>query len=222
MIRPTKKMDDKWFGPFKVVKKIGASAYRLKLLKTWKKVHPVFNEILLKPAIQLSFESQKKPPPLLPIDDKWFGPFEVVEKVSASAYRLKLPKTWKKVHPVFNKILLKLAVQPSFESQKKPPLPPPVIIDEQEEYEVEEILNSRLHRGKLQFLVKWVGYEEATWQPESDVKDNAQESIQEFYRKHPSAPRKLTILRQSLQALYKFTSSEGLCGWSGRPTLKGG
>ncbi|KAL5525001.1 hypothetical protein ACEPAF_8870 [Sanghuangporus sanghuang] len=160
--------------------------------------------------------------PMKKMDDKWFGPFEVVEKVGASAYRLKLPKTWKKVHPVFNEILLKPAVQPSFESQKKPPPPPPVIIDEQEEYEVEEILDSRLHRGKLQFLVKWVGYEEATWQPESDVKDNAQESIQEFYRKHPGAPRKLTIPRQSLRALYKFTSSEGLCGWSGRPTLKGG
>ncbi|KAL5533015.1 hypothetical protein ACEPAF_4789 [Sanghuangporus sanghuang] len=160
--------------------------------------------------------------PTKKMDDKWFGPFEVVEKVGASAYRLKLPKTWKKVHPVFNEILLKPAVQPSFESQKKPPPPPPVIIDEQEEYEVEEILDSRLHRGKLQFLVKWVGYEETTWQPESDVKDNAQESIQEFYRKHPGAPRKLTIPPQSLRALYKFTSSEGLCGWSGRPTLKGG
>ncbi|KAL5520683.1 hypothetical protein ACEPAF_2684 [Sanghuangporus sanghuang] len=102
--------------------------------------------------------------PMKKMDDKWFGPFE------------------KKVHPVFNEILLKPAIQPSFESQKKPPSPPPVIIDEQEEYEVEEILDSRLHRGKLQFLVKWVGYEEATWQPESDVKDNAQESIQEFYR----------------------------------------
>ncbi|KAL5537295.1 hypothetical protein ACEPAF_1118 [Sanghuangporus sanghuang] len=156
------------------------------------------------------------------MDDKWFSPFEVVEKVGVSAYRLKLPKTWKKVHPVFNKILLKPAVQPSFESQKKPPPPPPVIIDEQEEYEVEEILDSCLHRGKLQFLVKWVGYEEATWQPESDVKDNAQESIQEFYHKHPGAPRKLTIPRQSLRALYKFMTSEGLCGWSGCPTLKGG
>ncbi|KAL5524985.1 hypothetical protein ACEPAF_8854 [Sanghuangporus sanghuang] len=160
--------------------------------------------------------------PTKKMDDKWFGPFEVVEKVGASTYRLKLPKTWKKVHPVFNEILLKPAIQPSFESQKKLPPPPPVIIDEQEEYEVEEILDSHLHRGKLQFLVKWVGYEEATWQPESDVKDNAQESIQEFYRKHPGAPRKLTIPLQSLRALYKFTSSEGLCGWSGCPTLKGG
>ncbi|OCB83965.1 reverse transcriptase-RNase H-integrase [Sanghuangporus baumii] len=88
------------------------------------------------------------------MDDKWFGPFEVVEKISVSAYRLKLLKTWKKVHPVFNEILLKLAVQLSFESQKKPPLLPLVIIDKQEEYEVEEILDSHLHQGRLQFLIK--------------------------------------------------------------------
>ncbi|KAL5525006.1 hypothetical protein ACEPAF_8875 [Sanghuangporus sanghuang] len=92
------------------------------------------------------------------MDNKWFSPFEVVEKVGASTYRLGLLKTWKKVHPVFNEILLKPAIQLSFESQKKPPppppSPPPVIIDEQKEYEVEEILDSHLHQGKLQFLVK--------------------------------------------------------------------
>ncbi|KAL5498599.1 hypothetical protein ACEPAH_1953 [Sanghuangporus vaninii] len=160
--------------------------------------------------------------PTKKMDDKWFGPFEIVEKVGASAYWLKLPKTWKKLHPVFNEVLIKPAVQPSFESQRKAPPPPPVIVDDEEEYEVEEILDSRLHRGKLQFLVKWVGYDEATWQPESDVGDNAKESVQEFYRKHPGAPRKLTIPRQNLRTLYKFTTSEGLCGWSGRPTLRGG
>ncbi|OCB87021.1 hypothetical protein A7U60_g5913 [Sanghuangporus baumii] len=59
MIRPTKKMDNKWFGPFEVVEKVGASAYRLKIPKTWKHAHSVFNEILLKLAVQPSFESQK-------------------------------------------------------------------------------------------------------------------------------------------------------------------
>ncbi|KAL5526824.1 hypothetical protein ACEPAF_8550 [Sanghuangporus sanghuang] len=160
--------------------------------------------------------------PTKKMDDKWFGPFEVVEKVGASAYKLRIPKIWKHVHPIFNKVLLKPAVQLSFESQMRPPPPPPIIVDEHEEYEVEEILDSRLHRGKLQFLVKWVGYEEATWQLDSDVNTNAQEVIQEFYRKHLGAPQKLTIPQQNMQVLYKFTSSEGLCGWSGRPTLRGG
>ncbi|OCB90717.1 hypothetical protein A7U60_g2051 [Sanghuangporus baumii] len=131
--------------------------------------------------------------PMKKIDNKWFGPFEVVEKVGASAYKLRILKTWKHVHPVFNEVLLKPAVQPSFKSQMQPPPPSPVIVDECEEYEVEEILDSQLHRGKLQFLVKWVGYEEATWQPDSDVNTIAQEVIQEFYQKHPGAPQKLMI-----------------------------
>ncbi|KAL5513317.1 hypothetical protein ACEPAH_3716 [Sanghuangporus vaninii] len=160
--------------------------------------------------------------PTKKMDDKWFGPFEIVEKVGASAYRLKLPRTLRQVHPVFNEVLLKPAVEPSFESQQKPPPPPPVLVDDEEEYEVEEILDSRLHRGKLQFLIKWVRYDEATWQPESDVGDNAKEAVDEFYRKHPGAPRRLSIPRQSLRAIRKFTTSEGYSGWSGCPTLKGG
>ncbi|KAL5536321.1 hypothetical protein ACEPAF_142 [Sanghuangporus sanghuang] len=137
------------------------------------------------------------------MDDKWFGPFKVMAKVGTSTYKLKIPKTWKHVHPVFNEILLKLAVQPSFESQMRPPPPSPVIVDEHEEYE-------------------WVGYEEVTWKLDSDVNTNTQEVIQEFYRKHLGAPRKLMIPRQNLQVLYKFMLLEGLCGWSGHPTLKGG
>ncbi|KAL5482962.1 hypothetical protein ACEPAI_9557 [Sanghuangporus weigelae] len=54
-IRPMKKMDDKWFSPFKVVEK-----YTLFSMKS-------YNEILLKPSVEPSFESQKKPPPPSPI-----------------------------------------------------------------------------------------------------------------------------------------------------------
>lgn len=161
--------------------------------------------------------------PTKKLADKWYGPFEVVEKVGASAYRLKLPHRWKKVHPVFNEMLLKQAVEPTFEEQKTPPPPPPDIVDNEEEYEIEEIQDSRLHRGKLQFLVKWVGYIDATWQPESDFGDNAKEAIAEFYRKHPGAPRKLAIPRQRLRPIFVNTRPDDLLhGWSGRPTLRRG
>ncbi|PFH45171.1 hypothetical protein AMATHDRAFT_162323 [Amanita thiersii Skay4041] len=37
--------------------------------------------------------------------------------------------------------------------------PPPDLVDGAEEYEVEEILDSRVRRGrKLEYLVKWFGY----------------------------------------------------------------
>ena len=47
--RPIKKFDDKRHGPFTVIKKVGASSYKLKLPATWKKIHLVFNEIHLTP-----------------------------------------------------------------------------------------------------------------------------------------------------------------------------
>ncbi|KAG6900995.1 hypothetical protein C0995_002676 [Termitomyces sp. Mi166 len=38
------------------------------------------------------------------------------------------------------------------------PPPPPVLVDNKEEYEVEEILDSHLFQHKLQFKMKWKGY----------------------------------------------------------------
>ena len=41
--------------------------------------------------------------------------------------------------------------------------PPLVVIDGEEEWEVEEIVDSRRRYRKLEYKVKWVGDEEATW-----------------------------------------------------------
>jgi hypothetical protein len=69
-----------------------------------------------------------------------------------------------------------------------PNRPPPELVDEKEEFVVEGILDSRLFRGKLQYLVKWEGYpkEEASWEPEENVK-NAPIPIAEFHQKNPTA-----------------------------------
>ena len=159
--------------------------------------------------------------PTKKFEDKWYGPFDIVKKVGAAAYKLKLPTSWKQIHPVFNGVLLKKYVEPSFESQKKPSPPPPVLIDNVEEYEVKEILDSRIHRRKLQYLVKWVGYDDTTWEPASEIERNAKETVQDFYRRHPGAPRQV---KPSIRAIFveALTTGEGYQGWSGRPTLKGG
>ena len=101
----------------------------------------------------------------------------MLDKVGAGAYRLKLPPRWKKIHPVFNEILLKPAIKPIFESQRIQPLSLPKIIDNKEHYEIEKIRDLRVHRQKLQYLVKWVGYAEPTWQPETDFDEHAAEAI---------------------------------------------
>ncbi|KAJ2928010.1 hypothetical protein H1R20_g9081, partial [Candolleomyces eurysporus] len=126
------------------------------------------------------------------LSDKRYGPFIILEKVGESAYKLKLPEQWKAIHPVFNEALLTPWKRPTFTSQQRPAPPPPVIVDNEREYEVEGIQDSRLFCGKLQYYVKWKGYpqEERTWEPEANVK-NSPELVTAFHRKHPSAPRRI-------------------------------
>ena len=42
--RPSKKLDDKRHGPFRVIQKIGESAYELGLPNHWPAIHPVFDK----------------------------------------------------------------------------------------------------------------------------------------------------------------------------------
>ena len=121
-------------------------------------------------------------------EDKWFGPFKILEKVGAATYQLEIPQSWKRIHPVFNVNLLKAYVKPVFEVQKKPPPPPPIIIDDHEEFEVKCILDSKHCHWKLYYKVKWKGYDEDTWEPASKVKKNAGEAVKTFHRDHPTVP----------------------------------
>ena len=60
--RPSKKLDDKRYRPFQVIKKEGLAFYRLKLDKTWRNIHPVFHECLLYPYHSGEFPSQQTKP----------------------------------------------------------------------------------------------------------------------------------------------------------------
>ncbi len=128
--------------------------------------------------------------PVKKLDDKWFGPYEVIAKVGRAAYKLKLPATMK-IHPVFHVQLLR-KYEPDEIAERNTIRPPePDVVDGEKEWEVEEILNSRKRGRGLQYLVKWkgfVGAEAKTWQPRSDL-TNCQEEIDLFHEKYPQAPR---------------------------------
>ena len=65
--------------------------------------------------------------------------------------------------------------------------------EEVEEYEVEKILDKRLMKGKLEYLVKWIGWEEGTWEPAQNL-DGSQNLIDIFEKaeledaKKPDSP----------------------------------
>jgi len=124
------------------------------------------------------------------LDDKRYGPFKVIKKIGKAAYKLELPKTWKSIWPVINKIFLTPYIAPIYPSQKQPAQPPPEIVDEYEEYEVEGIMDSRLSQGRLQYLVKWKGYpkrHEWTWEPLRNL-THVDQAVDDFHKSHPAAP----------------------------------
>jgi len=105
------------------------------------------------------------------------------------AYRLKLPYWMKQLHPVFNVVKLTPAPNDLIMGCKTEDHPPPIVIDGEAEWEVKEILNSRWHQRRFQYLIKWKGYgrEHNSWESTSEV--FAPELTAEFHRKHPRAPR---------------------------------
>ena len=77
------------------------------------------------------------------LSEKFLGPFKVIAKPGSLLYTLKLPNSMRAIHPVFHVSMLEPATPNSFEGQTLP-APPPVIIQDEENYEISEILDSRI------------------------------------------------------------------------------
>ena len=113
------------------------------------------------------------------------GPFAIAQVMSPVSYRLELPHQWR-IHPVFHIDLLTPYHETKMHGENYL-RPPPELVDNEEEYEVEAILDSRTFgRGrKLQYLVKWVGYPHSDNQWEDADKVYADELVKAFQQRHP-------------------------------------
>ena len=119
------------------------------------------------------------------LDWKKLGPFPIKNIISPYAYRLSLPSTMK-IHPVFHVSLLEPAANDPVPGQKQS-RPPPIVIDGEEEFQIEEIYDSRATKNfGLQYLVKWVGENDPTWEPAINLDDAAAVDI--FHKNYPTKP----------------------------------
>jgi hypothetical protein len=119
------------------------------------------------------------------LDFKKLGPFEILEKIGDVNFKLRLPKT-SRLHPIFHISLLEPAPLdvPNSEEEVQPE-------NELQEYEVEEILDTRTTiGGQQEYLVKWRNYDHAenTWEPTGNL--NCSDLLKEFQRRHPNRARK--------------------------------
>ena len=85
--RPTKKLDNKRFGPFKVKRKVGAASYELTIPANWPGIHPVFHESYLTPFRPPKFTSQQRPPPPPPIEIQGEPEYEIEEILESRTRR---------------------------------------------------------------------------------------------------------------------------------------
>jgi hypothetical protein len=160
------------------------------------------------------------------------GPFKVIKVLSPVSYQLALPTQWS-IHPMFHIDLL----TPYHETIMHGPnyqRPLPDLVDGEEEYSVEKILDSRQfgRRQCLQYLVKWEGYPDSDnmWVDKDDV--FADDKVQEFKALNPDknthirslssamSPHPSALTRSQLlhQHATRYMSSDGCSDIADKPT----
>jgi len=129
---------------------------------------------------------------------RFVGPFKIIEKINAVAFKLQLPKTMR-VHNVFHSSLLKVynrreGVHPDDDEPKA------LIIDDKEEYEVEVLVGKRdktistkktnegkIRKTRVEYLVQWKGYgpHHNQWIPEDELNRHCSKLVSEYNERHP-------------------------------------
>jgi transposase InsO family protein len=124
--------------------------------------------------------------PSLKLDNKNSGPFKIVAKEGHS-FRLRLPASMQ-INPVMSPDKLRKSAEDPLPGQVNKP-EDPVEIAGDIEYEVEEILAVRKRWNRLEYRVRWKGYEEEDleWYPPSDLK-GAPHKLKTFHLNYPRLP----------------------------------
>jgi len=128
------------------------------------------------------------------LSEKDLGPYTIIVQVGSLSFMLCLPDSMHAVHPVFHVSQLKLAIPNIIPDRIQPP-PPPVEVDGEPEFEIAEILDSKVDcqckSCKLLYLVRWSGYEgtdeETSWLLATEL-GNAMELLENYHVQYLDKP----------------------------------
>ena len=133
------------------------------------------------------------------LSEKFLGPFKILAKAGTHSFTLRLPESIHGVHPIFHVSMLK-PTTPNEIPNCVQSLPPPINIQGDLEYEISEVLDSKIDRRqscKLLYLVWWLGYEntneEFSWLPTTEL-DHAKDLISNFHSAYPNKSGPLSSL----------------------------
>jgi hypothetical protein len=108
---------------------------------------------------------------------------------------VELPHTMKQVHPVFHVSMLK-PYEPDPIPDRNPDPPLPVEMEDDLEYEVARVVDSKLDlrlKNPLMYMIEWKGYEDSPdddryqW-TQADQLEGSADVIADFHEEHPNKP----------------------------------
>ncbi|KAF5204437.1 Retrotransposable element tf2 protein type 1-like [Thalictrum thalictroides] len=137
--------------------------------------------------VYLSLKNIKLSRPTKKLDHLRAGPWKIIQMKTPLVAKLDLPSHLR-IDNNFHVSLLRPAYI-GFDSQHQSKPPPIETNDDCDDtYEVEAVLDSRTRRNKVQYLVRWTGYDDLTWEPYGNL-DGCKDLLLEFHRDYPNAPR---------------------------------
>ncbi len=118
------------------------------------------------------------------LNHKWIGSYKI-KKIIRDACQLDLSQSMK-IHDTFHISLLRKAATDPLIEQIQPPSPPIVIDeDEEEKYEMDDILDSRYHYGKLQYRVAWIDHSsDRAWYPAENFQKHSKEILIDYHQRY--------------------------------------
>ncbi len=116
------------------------------------------------------------------LDHKWID-FYKIKKIFKKACQLNLSQSMK-IHDTFHTFLLRSAVTNSFIEQIQSSSLS-IVVDDEEEYEINDILNSRYHYDKLQYRVVWTDHSsDRAWYSAENFQNHSKEILNDYHQRY--------------------------------------
>jgi hypothetical protein len=143
----------------------------------------VSSEYIVEDEVWLFIKHIKTERSFRKLNHKWIE-FYKIKKMMREACQLKLSSSMK-IHDIFHTSLLRKVAIDSFTEQISSSSSSIVVEDEEKEYEMNDILNSRYHYEKLQYKVVWTDHSsDRAWYSAENFQKHSKEILIDYHQRY--------------------------------------